>query len=387
MRPLLAALALAVLLVPPASAQGTQAWCDGAKPPVLFFEGETSLENLAFDGAGHLYLSDVGASRILVVGPDGAVQREIDLDAHGLVWGPDDRLYAVVTAGDAYDIQRSTDASVTQFEVYSRGVTTYNGMAFDAAGNLYVSDDSVAPPAEPPDLIRIPASDPMRWAEWTPLYGPNGLAYDEATGAMYTVITADQSSPVLRLSTTDPAAVEVVTYLSYGVATLQPNAHEPQGDPLYPVPKGLDDLALGVDGKLYITAHLSGELLRVDPATGEACLLAANLEEPTSARFAHGFGSHGGKLFVTTWGGTGVSGIALGQAGMHPPGKVWVVDVGLPEAAPGTGGPSSGPSTTGMPAPTDSLSDGTEAAAGKDTPLGLLAVVALLVVAFVRRRA
>jgi hypothetical protein len=283
---------------------------------------------------------------------------------------------------------------VTAFEVYSKGVTTYNGMAFDGDGNLFVSDDNIAPPAQPPDLIRVPRANPMDWEPWTPIYGPNGLAYDAATGALYTVITADQSSPVLRLSATDRNAVEVVAHLSFGAATLEPGVHEPQGDPLLPLPKGLDDLALGPDGLLYITAHLSGELLRVDPATGDACLLASGLEEPTSARFAWGFGPHGGKLFVTTWGGVGVSGIALGQAGMHPVGHVWMFDLGFgePPRAPGVQNPQSSPAQTlsqvpVAPGPHDCEEMPCPEPA-KDSPAGLVAVAALALglVAAQRRR-
>jgi sugar lactone lactonase YvrE len=342
-------------------AQGTQAPCDVRPDAELLLDWPTSLENLAFDGAGHLYLSDVGGDQILVVGPDGVVQRTLDVPAHGLVWGPDERLYAVVTSGDTYDVQRSTDARVSGFETYTRGISTYNGMAFDAAGNLFVSDDNVAPPAQPPDLIRVPASNPLHWEPWTDVYGPNGLAFDARDGSLYTVITADQSSPVLRLSTTDPSIVEVVAYLSFGAATLGPGAHEVQGNPLHPVPKGLDDLALAADGRLYMVGHLSGELLRVDPSTGDACLLASGLEEPTSVRVAHGFGAHDGKLAVTTWGGIGITGIALGQVEQHPRGKVWLFDVGLP------------------PPSAQNLRDdaAAEGADGREAPLGAVALPAL----------
>lgn len=380
---LLAALAVAA----PAQAQGTgtQAPCDVVPEPELFLEWESSLENLAFDGRGNLYLSDVGGGRILVAGPDGQVQRELAVPAHGLVWGPDDLLYAVVTAGEAYDVVRSTDPSVTEFEVYTQGLTTYNGMAFDADGDLYVSDDSVAPPAQPPDLVRVPRGDPLAWEPWTPLYGPNGLAFDAATGAIYTVITADQASPVLRLSSTDPEAVEVVAYLSYGAATLEPGVHGPEGEPLHPVPKGLDDLALGPDGRLYVVGHLSGELLRVDPATGEACLLASGLEEPTSVRVARGFGPHGGKLAVTTWGGTGITGIALGQADQHPAGKVWLFDVGFVEE-PATGEVLPPPSETATQASFDDnvFTDPDE---GRDSPaLGIVALALGVLAVALRRR-
>lgn len=386
MRSLLVVMALALAWAVPGEAQVTQAPCDVMPEAVLFAESETSLENLAFDGRGRLYVTEVGAQRILDFSPDGSVAREIDLDAHGVVWGPDDRLYAIVAAGDGvYDVRRSIDAGVSAFEVYTTGITTYNGMAFDGDGDLYVSDDSVAPPAQPPDLVRVPAGDPMAWEPWTPLYGPNGLAYEAATDSIYTVITADQSSPVLRLSATDRDKVEVVTYLSFGVATLEPGFHDPQGDPLYPGPKGLDDLTLGPDGRLYIVGHLSGELLRVDPATGEACLLASGLEEPTSVRIARGFGEHGGKLFVTTWGGVGLSGIALGQAEQHPAGKVWMFDVGFVEEPIGD---VSAPTTSTSTGPELLFDDGVfpDEPPKKDSPGGPMALLALGLLAIVLGR-
>jgi sugar lactone lactonase YvrE len=366
------------------SAQGTPP-CEETPAAVLFLENETSLENLAFDGNGSLYLSDAGGARILRVGPEGQSKGQIDLDAHGIVWGPDGRLYAAVTAGpDTYDIQRSTDATATAFEVYSAGLPVYNGMAFDGAGDLYVSDDSVTPPVQPPDLVRVPRSAPMDWIPWTPLYGPNGLAYDAATDSMFTVITADQSSPVLRLSTTDAGAVDVVAHLSFGAATLEPGVHAPAGDPTQPVPKGLDDLALGPDGRLYVVGHLSGELLRVDPADGSACLLASGLEEPTSARFANGFGPHDGRLFVTTWGGTGVTGIAAGSADQHPPGKVWVFDLGLLHGPTAVPQPPMDGTTADAPGSNGTADDGS----GKESPAtGLaLAWVVLATAVLLRRR-
>jgi hypothetical protein len=267
---------------------------------------------------------------------------------------------------------------VTAFETYSTGLPVYNGMAFDAEGNLYATDDNIAPPEVPPDLVRVPWADPAKWEPWTDLYGPDGITFDAATGALYTVITADQASPVLRLSTTDRSSVQVVTYLSYGSATLEPNAHDPQGDPSYPVPKGLDDLTIGPDGMLYLAAHLAGELLRVDPRDGSACLVASGLEEPTSARFARGFGPHDGKLFVTTWGGTGVTGLALGNAGMHPAGKLWMFDFG------GLGGPNAAPApgpagnTTVTPPPMETADTASGSPASKDSPGPGLAVLPLI---------
>lgn len=45
-----------------------------------------------------------------------------------------------------------------------------------------------------------------------------------------------------------------------------------------------------IGGKIYVVAFLTGELLRVDAATGKACVLVSGLQLPTSARSPKGFG-------------------------------------------------------------------------------------------------
>ena len=382
-----AACAALVLLafVPSLAGQATQDPCPEAPTPELFAAWDSSLENLAFDGHGHLYLSDAGRDRLVRFTPDGKSEVALEGVGNGLVWGPDERLYVAKAEGDAWDILRSVDANATAFGTYATGLPAYNGMAFDAVGNLYVSDDNIAPPETPPDLVRVPAGGGS-WEPWTDVYGPDGLALDPGLNALYTVVPADQSSPVLLLSTTDRSATQVVAYLSFGVATLAPGAHPPQGDPAYPEPKGLDDLTLGPDGLLYIAAHLSGELIRLDPDTAEACILASGLEEPSSVRVAHGFGAHGGKLFVTTFGGTGVTGLAANQAGMPQAGKVWMLDVGFVEEP--VSGTVTAPETSTETGPVYSFDDNDFDAPPdkKDTPVGPLAFAALAAAALVLRR-
>ena len=344
LRPL--ALCACLLLAWSASLQAqTQAPCPDAPTPELFLEWDSSLENLAFDGHGHLYLSDSGRDQVFRVGPDGRSGLALARGGNGLAWGPDDRLYVAAPAGDTFEVLRSTDANATDFEVYVAGVPAYNGMEFDGAMNLYLSDDNLQPPATPPDLVRIPRSDPAKWEGWTDLTGPDGIVYDAVNDVLYTDIVADQSSPILRFSPTDKARLDVVAYLSFGIATLEPNAHAPQGDPQNTIPKGPDDLTIGPDGLLYIAGHVSGELIRLDPASGQACIVASGLEEPSSVRIVRGFGEHGGKLAVSTWGGNVVSGLAQTQAGQPPVGKVWMFDLGFQED-PVTGNVSA-PTSTG----------------------------------------
>lgn len=54
---------------------------------------------------------------------------------------------------------------------------------------------------------------------------------------------------------------------------------------------------------LYITANGSGEVLRLDPGTGEACVLASGLGNPTAVTFGAGPGWEPDHLYVTAWDG------------------------------------------------------------------------------------
>jgi hypothetical protein len=53
------------------------------------------------------------------------------------------------------------------------------------------------------------------------------------------------------------------------------------------VPKLLDELTVGADGRLWVAAGI-GQLLRLDPTTGAACVLYSG-PLLSSARFALGF--------------------------------------------------------------------------------------------------
>lgn len=309
----------------------------GATPPVThdacadapdmsaFLSWDTQLENLAFDGTGRLFVSDLGGDRILSIRPDGTHEVVLQTDGvHGMTIGLDGHLYIGAqrpgSAGDPgdWEVWRATDATATAYTTYATGLPASNGMAFDDAGNLFVSNPLGT---SAPYLVRVPADAPLAWTAWDDRYGPNGLWFDDATGTMVAAITGDQSSPIVRVDTTEPR-MEAIATLSAGAVTLQPGIHEPEGvgGPL--VPKGLDDLTIGADGMIYVAAHVTGEVLRVDPSTGDACVLAAGLLEPTSLRFAHGFGDHDGDLFVTDMGGVAVTALFGPGAG-----TVWRIDL------------------------------------------------------------
>lgn len=69
---------------------------------------------------------------------------------------------------------------------------------------------------------------------------------------------------------------------------------------------GLDDLTMSQDGKLYAAAHIEGAIYRVDPDTGESCVVASGLSGgwtgPSSVRI--GPDGDGWALYVTGFDGT-----------------------------------------------------------------------------------
>jgi hypothetical protein len=289
--------------------------CAGAQTPVLFAQWDTQLENLAFDGAGHLYVSDLGQDRLVRATPDGAVETLANVPGlHGITLGPDGLMYAGATVGSGPGVIRFTSLDPPVREDLASGLVAANGMTFDASGNLFVSNPGLGTRA--PYLVRLPASDMGAWSTWGDEYGVNGLWFDGER--ILAAITADQSSPILSISTSDPEDVRVVAQLTLGSATLQPGAHAPAGGPGL-VPKGLDDITMH-EGLIYAAAHVSGEVMRIDPATGDACVLASGLEEPTSVRVAHGFGPWDGTLFVTDMGGAAVSALFGPGAG-----AIWAI--------------------------------------------------------------
>lgn len=346
------------LLQPPM----TQPMCEdaGTIEVETVFTSDSNLENLAFDGNGGLFVTDLGstrgAGRVFQFGLRGnaAGQTEIakvaELDfagTHGIVLGADCRMYLGAGRSESlggegpWQVWKSgwpvQITSHADWSVYAEGIGTVNGMAFDDQDNLYVS----SPLARAPYIVKVDgplhAPTPRPTRSWRDeIYGSNGLFRDGA-GALFSAITGDQASSILRLpfDTGQPAAV--VAELSVGIATLQPGVRAPGGLPTAEqptrfamVPKGLDDLTYAPDGMIYATGHISGELLRVNPRDGSACVLLDDLNEPTSVRIAFGFGAHDGDLFITDMGGTAVTALApFGQRA----GRVYRVNTNFDTAA------------------------------------------------------
>lgn len=278
--------------VPAGAGHVTQGRCPGSLsgPTVWRTFKAHVLENLLF-ADGSLWVSDSTGNRILRLRPDGSIRSSLDgIPPGGLVVGPDGLIYAGWGDSAADSALKRGLSKVVRFSpadpagtlsTYASGFDMANGLTFAPNGDLFVSNDLGVGP------IRIPRSNPSAWSSFGDVWGTNGMVVDPAGRNLYAAITFDQRSPIERIPLDDPAAHTTAVVLTAGVVSLQPAVRTPAHvfKPLVGV-KGLDDMTRTADGTLYVVANGMGELLRVDPVTGSACLVASGFQNPSSVRIA-----------------------------------------------------------------------------------------------------
>ena len=252
--------------------------------------GTDTLENLLFAN-GSLWVSNSSADRVMRLGPDGSDQGGLEgIPPGGLAVGPDGLIYAGAGNGIPDSLLRRGLSKVVRFdaadpagtlETYAEGLDMANGLVFAPNGDLFVSNDVQQGP------VRVPRAQPDAWLPFADVWGTNGLVVDPAGENLYAAITFDQRSPIERIPLADPGAHQTAAVLTFGVLSLEPAVYT-DPDPSKPLVgvKGLDDMTRSDDGALYVVANGMGELLRVDPQSGEACLVASGLQNPSSVRIA-----------------------------------------------------------------------------------------------------
>jgi hypothetical protein len=273
-------------------------------------EGLDRIENLEPDGTGGMLISAGPRNAIERITPDG--QRETafaDVPGPGGLRVRGRTLYAVTNGSLVDGMTNSPRGKIETFDlrtgartVYSQGLTAPNGLVFDGDGNAYVSRDAgTLSPSDPwvPNpfsggigsdmhITKVPAAAPINpETTWSDLPDTNGLEVDKSNTWLYAATTFNFNAEVYRVLLADPSVVEKVADL--GSIT----------DPI----NGLDDMTFGKDGNLYITANGMGRIWRLDPATGERCIIASGLQNPTAAKFGRGPGWSASHLFVTGWDG------------------------------------------------------------------------------------
>jgi sugar lactone lactonase YvrE len=256
-------------------------------------------EELAFDGHGGMWVSRLHQNVVERYAPSGAVLTRVQIPGPGgVALGPDGLLYvnSLPDFGGVPQVYRFDPLLSNPIpKVFVANLPGVNGSAFDGQGNLYISTETAAPSVL---KIRPDGSRDTSWEKAASFSYANGLVV--AGQYLYAARTEDQRSPIEQVPLSDPAAHKTIADLSFGVASAEPALHLPPnfGAPL--IPKGLDDLTVGPDGMIYVVAFLTGELLRVNPTTGEACVVVSGLTMPTAVQFPISFGhfSHRNDPFV-----------------------------------------------------------------------------------------
>jgi len=269
----------------------TQAPCAGTTVQANLFASRPAawFENLGFDGSGGMWIAEIGPNQIVRFNSAGASGARVAAPyPGGIARGSDGLIYADygdepvsggLQLGQAGVVLFDPQATAPAASNFVSGLQMANGAAFDSAGNLYVSDTANGLITR----IRPDGSIDTGWSNAASLPSANGLAVSGRY--LYATVTDDSDSSIYRIPLADPAARTRVAQLGVGGGA---------------APKILDDLAVGADGRLYVTSG-TGELLRVNPSTGAACLLYSG-PPLTSARFAFHFAPFDPRtdLFVTS---------------------------------------------------------------------------------------
>jgi sugar lactone lactonase YvrE len=176
------------------------------------------------------------------------------------------------------------DGSVT---TWASGLAMPNGLTFLPDGDAVVSRTTGPAPLNPTGITRVPATAPRDpQFNWADLGDTDGLAVDPSRTWLYTDQTFTFDSAVYRIRIADPGDIEPVAHLA-SLGT----------------PQGLDDLTIDRDGVLYLAAHTMGNVIRLDPTTGSACVIAHGLDNPSATAFGDGPGWPPGRLYVSCWDG------------------------------------------------------------------------------------
>jgi sugar lactone lactonase YvrE len=195
---------------------------------------------LAFDRAGHLYVSSRMEGTIYKVSPDG--QREIYAEgmgvATGIAFDGDENLYVGDRTGTVFKISR--DRQIFVFATIEPSMAAYH-LAFGPDGNLYLTGPTIS---SFDHVFRItPAGEVTSF--YRGLGRPQGLAFD-VEGNLYVAASLAGQRGIVRI--TPGAKVERVVS-GYGIVGL---AFTRQQSIMVATNSSLIQLPVGIEGKPLI---------------------------------------------------------------------------------------------------------------------------------------
>ncbi len=238
--------------------------------------GGTPLLGLGF-AAGHVYVLNFGASSLqrLPAGFDGATPVET-VATFPSIGSPGSRT------------EDNPDGSQDTLTFGSSGFPAPNGLVFDRAGNLYVSDSfqgaiyriASAATCATPCAVDVVSHDPLLATAGTPPFGANGLALSPDERVLYVANTGDHRVLAMTLAATPPA----ISPFSISVP-------------------GADGLLLE-HGRLWVAANQADDVVALD-ARGRPIVRAGSFEgirgdgAPRGLLFPASLAAADGWMYVT----------------------------------------------------------------------------------------
>jgi sugar lactone lactonase YvrE len=221
-------------------------------------DGATLPEGLAVAPNGDVYVATFdGSKKIVVYNENGKLLRTLTVGASsgfllGLGFHPQTQAFLVIDfgAGKVLNVDPNTGGS-TVFMALSAGqpTTGLNAMAFDSAGNVYISDSfqgaiwKTGPTGSGTTPLTNPwVQDPLLKTTGDPPFGANGLGFNKAQNTLFVANTGNDTIVQIPVAGGTPGAPAVFTNSI----------------------NGADGLILDDQDNLWICANQSDEIVVVD---------------------------------------------------------------------------------------------------------------------------
>ncbi len=252
-------------------------------------------EGIAFDGLGHLYVSET--DRVLRIAPDGSYSTFSEIpQAIGMAFDENGDLL-VASLGEQFD-DETQDGSLylvtpdgsSSLLLEAGTILNPNFVTRTPWGTWLIGDDYV------PEIWEVTDNgEATLWSD--AIESPNGMVFTADGNWLYVASTFEDGSPIYRLPIDNGQAGEKEL-----VVNLTPGSMN-------------DGVAMDSEGYLYVAANVMGEIIRISP-TGETQTIASGLLTPASLAFGEGDGFDPCSLYVTELRGNRVWRISLGVSGL-----------------------------------------------------------------------